>query len=148
MERKLSLEAQWTVSSSRHKNGIENAYLDTDNQETYWASDSSGEHFITVEFPRLVLLQRAEMLFNYEKDESYTPQKIQFQVGSTEDDLQDLFLFDVEEHTMFTDPLEGPNGWCKIRFPPKMVGVFVLRFVIKRNFLDGRDTRIRGIKLF
>lgn len=147
-EQNISEYGFWKASSSRHKNGILYAYADSENKETFWSSDSQEENFITIEFPSKVLLKRFSIFLNYEYDESYTPQILLFQVGTNTHDLQDLFQFDLEEHPMMEEEFEGPNGWFDILFPNEMHPIFFLRVIIKKNFLDGRDTRIRGIKLF
>nr|QSE03620.1 anaphase-promoting complex subunit 10 [Metchnikovella dogieli] len=148
MTRLISEYGDWQASSSRHKNNIECAYKDADNPETYWSSDSAAEHHITVTFPCLTCVAKVAIYFDYEHDESYTVQQIQFQCGTSIDDLQDLHFFDAEENPGFDDFMEGPQGWQVIELGSDTVYYFVLRLVIKKNFLDGRDTRIRGIKFF
>ena len=102
--------------------------------------------------------------FNYKADESYTPQQLSVRIGSGYYDLQEVQVIDLRE----------PNGWVRIplalsrneadRGIPRQESVsirdksfggafdyvrtFVIQIAIISNHQNGRDTHLRGLKLF
>ena len=154
--------ASWTLSSAKPGNGIEQ--LVDGNPETFWQSDGSQPHAVTIQFYKKTKLTDLWILFNYKADESYTPLQLSVRIGSGYYDLQEKQVVDLRE----------PDGWVRIplALPPadsdralvrqdhasirdKSFGgacdflrTFVLQIAVVANHQNGRDTHVRGIKVF
>lgn len=82
---------------------------------------------------------------DYQEDESYTPTKIVFKSGTSENNL-------IEFATM---NMENPYGWLEV--PISGAGgdpdgntlvSYVLQMQILENHQNGKDTHLRGIKIY
>ena len=100
--RELGTEAVWSLSSAKCGNGVEQ--LRDDSLSTYWQSDGSGPHLITVQFLKKTSVCAINLYLDYVLDESYTPKRISVLAGSTVHDLNDVTLVDLNE----------PSGWVTI----------------------------------
>jgi anaphase-promoting complex subunit 10 len=155
-------DASWALSSAKPGNGIEQL-LET-NPETFWQSDGSQPHTITISFYRKTKISDIWLLFNYKADESYTPQQLSIRIGSSHHDLQEVQVVDLRE----------PDGWVRIPLavPPStpertvirqgyasirdktfggafdFVRCFCIQVAVVSNHQNGRDTHIRNIRLF
>ena len=158
----LPSEASWVLSSAKPGNGIEQ--LLDGNMETFWQSDGSQPHTITVQFYKKRKLTDIWLLFSYRADESYTPLQLSVRIGSGYYDLQEIQVVDLRE----------PDGWVRIplALPPSdghralfrqdsasirdksyggavdFIRTYVIQIAVMCNHQNGRDTHIRGIKLF
>jgi anaphase-promoting complex subunit 10 len=158
----LPSEASWVLSSAKPGNGIEQ--LLDGNLETFWQSDGSQPHTVTVQFYKKTKLTDLWLLFNYRADESYTPLQLSIRIGSGYYDLQEIQVVDLRE----------PDGWVRIplALPPAeghravfrqdsasirdksyggavdFIRTYVLQVAVICNHQNGRDTHMRGIKLF
>ena len=154
--------ASWSLSSAKPGNGIEQ--LVDGNPETFWQSDGSQPHAITIQFYKKTKLTDLWLLFNYKSDESYTPLQVSVRIGSGYYDLQEIQVVDLRE----------PDGWVRVplALPPAEVDrallrqdaasirdksyggacdylrTFVVQIAVVANHQNGRDTHVRGIKLF
>ena len=155
-------DASWVLSSAKPGNGIEQ--LIDGSLETFWQSDGSQPHTITVQFYKKTKLTDLWVLLNYKSDESYTPLQLSVRIGSGYYDLQEIQVVDLRE----------PDGWIRIplALPPvdgeravfrqdsasirdKSYGgaidflrTYVIQIAVICNHQNGRDTHVRGIKLF
>lgn len=121
--------AVWTATSAKSGNGVD--LLRDGRDDTYWQSDGTQPHVITLSFQRKVqgcegwarvglsardearethrrslqvFMKKLAMLLDYRMDESYTPSKILVRVGDSLADLYDLR----------TVELAQPQGWAVI----------------------------------
>jgi len=138
--RQLGDEATWTLSSAKAGNGAE--ALRNGETQTYWQSDGTHPHTITVQFHRRAALLEVAMYCALRLDESYTPKRIRVMAGTTVRDLD--VVVDVE--------LENPEGWVLISLADPItqrpLRTFTLQIQCLSMHQNGRDTHIRAIKLF
>jgi len=90
---------KWSVSSYKFGFGAE--CLNDDDPETFWHSDGPQPHFITVEFPSKVAIQKLSIFLCFPLDDSYTPSTMCIRAGTGPADLQDVRVVTFEK----------PDGW-------------------------------------
>jgi anaphase-promoting complex subunit 10 len=114
------------------------------------------------------LPQDVAILTSHPRDDSYTPSKISIRAGTTVHDLQEVCL----QHRQSFSPLfccvsdssqvcsqefSKPDGWVVIALRPgdaesKEAGApipaYHLRIVIVANHLNGKDTHVRGLRVY
>jgi len=66
-----------------------------------YSSDGPQPHFITVEFPSKVAIQKLSIFLCFPLDDSYTPSTMCIRAGTGPADLQDVRVV----------TLEKPDGW-------------------------------------
>ncbi|KAF4614063.1 hypothetical protein D9613_007672 [Agrocybe pediades] len=140
----ISSRAKWSVSSYKFGFGIE-CLLDGD-PETFWHSDGPQPHFITIEFPRKVAIQKLSIQLNFPLDDSYTPSTLAIRAGTGPSDLQDVRVV----------TLDKPDGWITfdVSSEPSEDGegmspvyAYVLQVIIAANHMSGKDTHVRGLRV-
>ena len=155
-------EASWTLSSAKPGNGIEQ--LLDGNSDTFWQSDGTQPHTVTIQFYRKTKLTDVWLLLNFRADESYTPLQLSIRIGSGYYDLQEIQVVDLRE----------PEGWIRIplAMPTKegeralfrqdcisirdksfggatdFIRTYVLQIAVLCNHQNGRDTHVRGVRVF
>jgi anaphase-promoting complex subunit 10 len=138
--REIGNHAQWTLSSAKQGNGI-NRLLDG-TIDTFYQSDGTQPHTITVQFLKTVNIKSLYIYIDQRQDESYTPKEFIIRIGNDIRDLKEICTVNVET----------PEGWQEITFDPKhkdgVVRGSILQFCITKNFQNGRDTHVRWIKIF
>eukprot|EP00166_Cyanidium_caldarium_P005549 ctg_681.g354 len=103
-------EAAWSVSSAKAGNGVD--MLRDGNTHTFYQSDGTQPHTITIQFQRRVKLCEIRLYLDYRLDESYTPSRLGVRLGSDAHDLREALT------CTFTEP----RGWVSIRLPPPPSG--------------------------
>ncbi|CAA7268162.1 unnamed protein product [Cyclocybe aegerita] len=140
----ISHRAKWSVSSFKFGFGAE-CLLD-DDPDTFWHSDGPQPHFITIEFPRKMAIQKISVLLNYPLDDSYTPSALAIRAGTGPSDLQDIRMV----------TLDKPHGWVTfdVSSEPNEDGdglnpvyAYQLQIIIAQNHMSGKDTHVRGLKV-
>lgn len=108
-------------------------------------SDGPQPHNLTVYFVKRVEIRDLRFYVNYTDDESYTPTKIIFKSGTSENSLI--------EFAQLT--LEQPLGWQQVSLQGAGGGPdgntlvsYVLQMQILENHQNGKDTHLRGIKIY
>ena len=138
--RELGDEATWTLSSAKSGNGAE--ALRNGETQTYWQSDGSHPHTVTIQFHRRAALLELAIYCNVRLDESYTPKRIRIMSGTTLRDLE--VVVEVE--------LENPEGWVMVGLSDPATGRPLRTFTIQIQCIsmhqNGRDTHVRAIRLF
>ncbi|KHN99171.1 Anaphase-promoting complex, subunit 10/DOC domain protein [Metarhizium album ARSEF 1941] len=141
--KEISNLGRFTVSSHKPGNGVEE--LRSDDLKLYWQSDGPQPHKLTVYFVKRVGIRDIRFFVDYSEDESYTPTKIVFKSGTSENNL-------IEFATM---AMESPVGWQQV--PVAGAGgdpdgntlvSYVLQMQILENHQNGKDTHLRGIKIY
>ncbi|KAK4216518.1 galactose-binding like protein [Rhypophila decipiens] len=135
--------ANFGVSSHKPGNGV--AELLSDDLDKYWQSDGQQPHLLTVHFVRRVEIRAIRFYVDYNQDESYTPTNIIFHAGTGPHDL-----------TQFAEmPLVNPVGWQDVPIAGCGGGAdgdslccFIVQMHIKENHQNGKDTHIRGLKIY
>lgn len=123
------------------------AYAPVANLGIFYCSRSDGPqpHKLTAYFVKRVGIRDIRFFVDYNEDESYTPTKIIFKSGTSENNL-------VEFATM---SLDNPVGWQQV--PITGAGgepdgntliSYVLQMQILENHQNGKDTHLRGIKIY
>ncbi|KAH6613255.1 galactose-binding domain-like protein [Chaetomium tenue] len=135
--------AHFGVSSHRPGNGV--AELLSDDLDKYWQSDGQQPHLLTIHFLRRVEIRAIRFYVDYNQDESYTPTHIVFYAGTGHHDL-----------IQFAEaPLTNPAGWQDVPIADSGGGAdghslccWMVQMHIKENHQNGKDTHIRGIKVY
>ncbi|KAH8166420.1 hypothetical protein CIB48_g1801 [Xylaria polymorpha] len=141
--KEISNLASFTVSSYKPGCGVKELRDDDANQ--YWQSDGPQPHRLNIHFIKRVEIRALRLYLDYELDESYTPTKIQITAG-TGPNLTIPFA---------TLELNMPKGWVDIPIAGAGGGpdgnslcCFFVRVIILENHQNGKDTHIRGIKVY
>jgi len=108
-------------------------------------SDGQQPHLLTIHFLRRVEIRAIRFYVDHKQDESYTPTHITFYAGTGHHDL-----------IQFADvPLVRPVGWQDVPLADCGGGpdghslcCWVVQMHVKENHQNGKDTHIRGIKIF
>lgn len=143
--RELGHLAVWTVSSAKPGNGI--AELRDNSTETYWQSDGHLPHYINIEFQRKVTISEVAILLDYNRDESYTPQRISVRAGNKHADLKEVATSEL---------FDKPVGWKRFALKPCKAAAerdgplraYLLQVIVLENHQNGRDSHIRHIDVF
>ncbi|KAK0651041.1 galactose-binding domain-like protein [Cercophora newfieldiana] len=141
--REINNLAHFGVSS--HKPGYGVDQLLSDDLDQYWQSDGQQPHLLTIHFLRRVEIRALRFYVDYSQDESYTPTHIVFYAGTGPHDL-----------IQFAEvPLTNPVGWQDVPVADCGGGpdghslcCMIVQMHIKENHQNGKDTHIRGIKIF
>ena len=130
----------WKVSTSRPGNGIYNAL--NDNPMTFWQSDGGQPHEIRVVFGMVLDISLVAIYLSLDADESYTPRLFKIYAGHGPADAELYKTFVVERM----------NGWLGIRFSDNRhdskLRCQYIKLVFPINHENGKDTRVRGIRVF
>ncbi|KAK1761527.1 anaphase-promoting complex subunit 10 [Echria macrotheca] len=135
--------AHFGVSSHKPGNGVDE--LLSDDLDKYWQSDGAQPHLLTIHFVRRVEIRSIRFYVDYNQDESYTPTHIVFYAGTGNHDL-----------IQFAEvPLSNPVGWQDVPIADCGGGpdghslcCWLVQMHVKENHQNGKDTHIRGIKIF
>jgi len=137
--------AKWSVSS--HKFGFGAECLRDDDADTFWHSDGPQPHFITVHFGKKVAIQKIAVNLCFDNDDSYTPATLCVRAGTGSSDLQDVRLVTFDKPNgwllfdVYMEPAEEGDGY-------KPLHAYVLQVVVVSNHMNGKDTHVRGLKIF
>ncbi|KAJ6788998.1 hypothetical protein PWT90_10233 [Aphanocladium album] len=141
--KEISNLGKFTVSSHKPGNGVQE--LRSDDLKLYWQSDGPQPHKLTIYFVKRVGIRVIRFFVDFQEDESYTPTKIVFKSGTSENNM-------IEFATMTMD---NPYGWQDV--PISGAGgepdgntlvSYVLQMQILENHQNGKDTHLRGIKIY
>lgn len=102
--RDISSLASWTVSTSKPGCGV--AALRHPSTSLFWQSDGPQPHYLNIHFFKLVEIVGLRLYLDFEQDESYTPTKIAFLAGMSNNDLLEWGRWEGD----------GPRGWVDIDF--------------------------------
>lgn len=108
-------------------------------------SDGQQPHLLTIHFLRRVEIRAIRFYVDYSQDESYTPTLIVLCAGTGHHDL-----------IQFAEvPLTNPIGWQDVPIADSGGGAdghslccWMVQMHIKENHQNGKDTHIRGIKIY
>ncbi|KAG6041952.1 hypothetical protein E4U41_000067 [Claviceps citrina] len=141
--KEISNLGRFTVSSHKPGCGVEE--LRSDDLKLFWQSDGPQPHKLTVYFVKRVGIRDIRFFVDYNEDESYTPTKIVFKSGTSENNL-------IEFATMTMD---SPTGWQQVPIAGtggepdgNTLASYVLQMQILENHQNGKDTHLRGIKIY
>ncbi|KAG5929849.1 hypothetical protein E4U42_004369 [Claviceps africana] len=141
--KEISNLGRFTVSSHKPGSGVEE--LRSDDLKLFWQSDGPQPHKLTVYFVKRVGIRDIRFFVDYNEDESYTPTKIVFKSGTSENNL-------IEFATM---TLDSPTGWQQVPIAGtggepdgNTLVSYVLQMQILENHQNGKDTHLRGIKIY
>ncbi|KAK6699905.1 hypothetical protein SNK03_012642 [Fusarium graminearum] len=141
--KEISNLARFTVSSHKPGNGVEE--LKSDDLKQFWQSDGPQPHKLTMYFTKRVGIRDIRFFVDYNEDESYTPTKVVFKAGTSENNL-------IEFATM---TMENPVGWQQVPIAGaggdpdgNTLVAWVVQMQILENHQNGKDTHLRGIKIY
>ncbi|KAK8129813.1 anaphase-promoting complex subunit 10 [Apiospora kogelbergensis] len=141
--KEISNLASFTVSSYKPGCGVRE--LRDDDINLFWQSDGPQPHRLNIHFIKRVEIRALRLFLDYELDESYTPTKIQITAG-TAPHLTIPFT---------TMELNTPKGWIDVPIAGAGGGkdgnslcCFFIRIIVLENHQNGKDTHIRGIKVY
>ena len=143
--RDIGNEGIWSLSSSKIGNGIEQ--LRDDNLSTFWQSDDIQPHFILIQYLKKTRISEVWLYLDYKIDESYTPSKISIRIENSFNEMVDIRTIEYDEPVgWFPILLEEKNSDSKTIKP--YIKTMTLQIMILQNTHNGRDTHIRGVKIF
>lgn len=132
--------AWWNPSSSKQGNPVENILNDDPN--SFWQSDGAQPHLIDVYFSRMMSIALIALYFSISSDESYTPKVFKLYVGTSPNDA-------VYYKSYHIDHLDG---WVGLTFNDNREDALMrcqfIRFVFPINHENGKDTHLRGVRLY
>ncbi len=135
--------AHFSVSSHKPGNGVEE--LLSDDLDKYWQSDGPQPHLLTIHFVRRVEIRAIRFFVDYSQDESYTPTSVVLSAGTGHHDLLEFAAV----------ALASPVGWQDVDLSHVGGGgdgqslcCWIVQIKVKENHQNGKDTHIRGIKLY
>lgn len=139
--RDISTLGIWTLSSAKIGFGIHQ--LREDSLSTYWQSDGSQPHSVTIYFPRKAYVSEFCVYLDFKSDESYTPSKLSILLGNATTDMKEVQNVELEE----------PTGWFNFSLGKQQGGQNIpvkthyVQMVILQNQHNGRDTHIRNMRI-
>lgn len=156
--KEISNLGKFTVSSHKQGSGVDE--LRSDDLKLYWQyvrrsspcqstnsgrSDGPQPHRLTVYFVKRVGIRDIRFFVDYSEDESYTPTKIVFKSGTSENNLIEFASMTMDSPVGWQQvPIEGaggdPDGNTLVSY--------VLQMQILENHQNGKDTHLRGIKIY
>ncbi|CEJ79912.1 Putative Anaphase promoting complex subunit 10 [[Torrubiella] hemipterigena] len=141
--KEISNLGKFTVSSHKPGSGVEE--LRSDNLKLFWQSDGPQPHKLTIYFVKRVGIRVIRFYVDYREDESYTPTKIVFKSGTSENNLIEFATMNMDSPYGWQDvPIAGaggdPDGNTLVSY--------VLQMQILENHQNGKDTHLRGIKIY
>jgi len=132
---------------SSYKFGFGAECLRDGDPETFWHSDGPQPHFITIEFPRKVAIQKISVYLSFSLDDSYTPSTLAIRAGTGPSDLQDVRMA----------TLDKPEGWITFDVSSELIGdeeegfkpvyAYILQIIVVANHMSGKDTHVRGLRV-
>ncbi|TDZ39633.1 Anaphase-promoting complex subunit 10 [Colletotrichum sidae] len=141
--KEISNLGKFTVSSHKQGNGVDQ--LRNDSLKTYWQSDGPQPHKLTVYFIKRVGIRDIRFYVDFNEDESYTPTKIVFKSGTSENHLIQFAQME----------LRTPVGWQQVPVAGAGGGPdgntlvsYVFQMQILENHQNGKDTHLRSIKIY
>jgi anaphase-promoting complex subunit 10 len=132
-------ESVWMVTSSRAGHDI--GRILESSLESFWQSEGPLPHIVTIQLPRVVELTELRIYSDFKLDESYTPLEVMVRVGIHRNDLYDLHVLE----------LDKPHGWIHLPLldiDGKPLPCYIIQLLVLSNYQDGRDSRLRSIKIF
>ncbi|CCE65910.1 hypothetical protein TPHA_0N01290 [Tetrapisispora phaffii CBS 4417] len=137
----VSKLAYWKPSSMKAGNPISNVI--DDNFNTFWQSDGLQPHEVEVTFSRIMNVSMIAIFTSMIADESYTPSRIKIYAGTSP--LDAVFYKKIEIVNM--------NGWFVLTFEDnrendKLLKCGYIRFSFPVNHENGKDTHIRGMRIY
>ncbi|KGG50989.1 hypothetical protein DI09_49p190 [Mitosporidium daphniae] len=148
----IEIGPQCVWLSSSNKLGHEVAFLQDQSIDTFWQyftipfhirSDGTLPHQITIILPELLAFfpaKRLEIYADMSADESYTPFELSIRAGLLRHEQQELHLIE----------LDNPNGEMIIPLEDDSEGpiiAHVLSIQINSNYMEGKDSRIRRVRV-
>jgi len=132
--------ASWTLTSAKPNHGVE--ALCSPAPELYWQSDGPSPHKINILFPKRAQIKWISLYMDYSLDESYTPSQIVILAGTGPYDLTEVKTINLNE----------PRGWQTIDVGEfgrnGVLKAFLVQISILANHQNGKDTHLRGVKVF
>ncbi|KAJ9100581.1 hypothetical protein QFC21_003625 [Naganishia friedmannii] len=123
--------AKWAVSS--HKYGFSVANLRDDNDDTFWQSEGPQPHWIDLAFPKRVMLSIRQ--YDLEKPN-----------GWISIPLRPIIIDDPSLPAPLSTAENPMAGKIEVAGPP--IPAFYIRVQILQNHLNGKDTHVRGLRVF
>ena len=108
-------------------------------------SDGPQPHHLNIHFSRLVSIRSIRLFLDFNADESYTPTRITLFAGTGYHDLIPFSDLSFEKPTGWIDvPLEHVGGGRDGR----TLRAFLVQARIMENHQNGKDTHVRGLKIY
>lgn len=108
-------------------------------------SDGPQPHKLTIYFVKRVGIRMIRFFVDYQEDESYTPTKIVFKSGTSENNLIEFATMNMDSPFGWQDvPISGAGG----EPDGNTLVSYVLQMQILENHQNGKDTHLRGIKIY
>ncbi|KAG9233802.1 anaphase-promoting complex, subunit 10-domain-containing protein, partial [Amylocarpus encephaloides] len=135
--------ASWTVSSSKPGCGV--VPLRDDDTNLFWQSDGPQPHHLNIHFIKFVSIRAIRIFLDFTSDESYTPTRITLLGGTGYHNLIPFASLEFEKPMGWIDvPLDHVGGG----HDGKTLRAFLVQVKIVENHQNGKDTHVRGLKVY
>jgi len=94
-QREIGDSAVWIASSAKTGGAVSN--LRDGSDKTFWQSDGSLPHTVSISFLRRVPLAQLKLKMDYKTDESYTPAKITIYIGTGPTELREVRALEIPQ---------------------------------------------------
>lgn len=134
----ISHLGKWTLSSFKTKNDV--SFLLDDSVNTYWQSDGDLPHYVEIQFSKLTTVS-VVCIFEYaEEDDSYTPAALKLEAGLGKSKLRCVNSYTLPQY----------DGWVPLKVGQEKKGLqcMYLRITILKNLQHGKDSHVRGLRIF
>lgn len=121
------------LSSSKNSHGL--AELLSSDNRNFWATEGTLPHYIEISFPKKTFVTHIDISLNYNEDDSYTPSNIEIRTG----------MFRESTKVVTNIHLDEPDGVTCLKIDQEC---FIILIIILANHQDGRDSKIRNLKVF
>ncbi len=110
-----------------------------------YRSDGPQPHHLNIHFSRLVCVRAIRIYLDFEADESYTPTRITLLAGTGYHDLIPFSALEFTQPKVWIDvPLDHVGGGDD----GKTLRCFLVQVKVVENHQNGKDTHIRGLKVY
>lgn len=123
------------IQLSSFKCGSGLTELLSNNPLEFWHTDDNLPHSIIIQFERRTYVHEIQLSVSFSRDDSYTPEVVEVWSGL------------IRENVKFKEKYEfmHPEGYIHL---PIEENVFYVYIVIRANHQEGRDSRVRNIRVF
>ncbi|KAJ1949972.1 Anaphase-promoting complex subunit 10 [Linderina macrospora] len=134
----ISSHGIWSVSSFKQGHGVANLY--DHSTTTYWQSDGAQPHWVSIKLDSRMVIHSIRLFLNIGQDENYTPCQINIRAGSSQFDVQQVHLVELEKE---------PRGWVEVKLSDNGAPLAAQFLLIEfpANYENGLDVHVRQIQI-
>ncbi|GAA5961753.1 hypothetical protein JCM21900_000748 [Sporobolomyces salmonicolor] len=144
--RDISSLASWAVSSAKPGYGVE--HLRDNNPASFWQSEGSQPHLINIQFAKKQSVSQVWIHADINLDDSYTPHKVSLRAGTYHGDLHEVRWVELQQPKGWQVLNLASEGMASSGDDDELVRAHLLQIAIISNHMNGKDTHVRGVRVF